>query len=285
VVGPFSVTINNGDAETQSREVMLTLEAGGETAWAKIDNHWRFGNAQWVVFNESYAARSWTPVYLTLIVIAFGSLGFWFSGSKRLRMHLVAVGLILISGILLSRSTVLGGSPTITVPWTLSDGEGEKTVYVQFYTRNKEGGNSSPMVSDTIMYRTGLPTESVEPGVGGFNPEASESPESTPTPPSLPARIGERDPSCAPLLTKLLAYGYSNDREQVSRLQTFLREVFGARGLPTTGVFDRTTESIVKSFQQQYAVDILRPWPIRTPTGIVAFYTRRAVNYLWCVAQ
>lgn len=281
MVGPFSVIINGGDPLTNTRNVTLTLEAGGDTAWAKIDNDWRFPNAQWVVFNASLAGAPRTPLYIALIIlVGFGLSGFWISKLMPFKTHLVVVALLAAGGLMLTH-TAVGTGPTIQVPWELSEGYGAKTVYVQFYTRDKEGGSSSPLVEDSIMYGFTEETETPAPegGVGGFNPEAN------PTPPVLPARIGDRDQACAPLITTTMALWLRNDTDQVSRLQTFLREVFGFQGLPTTGVFDATTDSVVRAFQLQYREDILRPWPVSEPTGIVAFYTRRAINYLWCVTR
>jgi hypothetical protein len=192
--GPFSVSINHGDEQTESRDVTLTLEAGGDTAYAKISEHWDFHDADWTPVDFGLASGSTTPLYLALlVVIGFASSGFWLSKFAAHKVHLVAVGLIL-GGLILSQGVAFGSSPTVDIPWQLSSGAGEKTIYVQFFTQYKEGGASSKMVSDSIIY------EPEDIGVGGGGP-AYPTPTAfiTPNPPKATPVI--RRPAVSPVVS------------------------------------------------------------------------------------
>jgi hypothetical protein len=85
---------------------------------------------------------------------------------------------------------------------------------------------------------------------------------------------------CIPLLTSFMAWGSSNEKSQVVKLQAFLNTE-GAR-LPTTGYFGPMTTAAVKSFQIKYKSEILTPLGLLRPTGNVYGSTQRKINQLNC---
>jgi hypothetical protein len=74
-----------------------------------------------------------------------------------------------------------------------------------------------------------------------------------------------------------------NDSDQVSKLQSFLNKWMGT-SLAVTGVYDSATLDAVKAFQLKYGTDILKPWNIDAPTGLVYLSTLRLINLLECPA-
>jgi hypothetical protein len=168
------------------------------------------------------------------------------------------------------------------VPWTLTDGDGVKTVYVKYFSENGGyPGFESPIISDTIILKLGLgglPEEPVIEEQPAEQPPAQEVSLSN----NLPTSIGRPDKQCVLLITRVLRQGYNNDRDQVAKLQTFLREVVGFKDMPTTGYFGPITDKYVRLFQNMYPNDILKPQGLSAPTGIVARFTMNAINYLNC---
>ena len=72
-----------------------------------------------------------------------------------------------------------------------------------------------------------------------------------------------------------------NDTEQARKIQAFLNKHLGAE-LPVTGFFGKKTEKALKTFQKQYAGDILTPWGIKAPTGIAYHTTLKKINEIEC---
>ena len=52
--------------------------------------------------------------------------------------------------------------------------------------------------------------------------------------------------------------------------------------LPVTGFYGNMSAAAVKAFQAKYASDILTPWKIGAPTGLVYYTTLHKVNELEC---
>jgi peptidoglycan hydrolase-like protein with peptidoglycan-binding domain len=94
-------------------------------------------------------------------------------------------------------------------------------------------------------------------------------------------QIGSGASTCVPLLTKYLRHGAMNDPEQVIRLETFLNQNLGI-SMKVDGIFGVDTEAFVREFQQKYNVDVLIPWKLEQPTGIVYLTTRNKINRLYC---
>jgi hypothetical protein len=87
---------------------------------------------------------------------------------------------------------------------------------------------------------------------------------------------------CQALITGYLREGRrANGPAQVRALQEFLNTHMGAN-LPVTGFFGPLTTAAVKKFQLQHAAEILTPWGITEPTGIVYKTTQRAINLANC---
>ena len=87
--------------------------------------------------------------------------------------------------------------------------------------------------------------------------------------------------SCGIYLDKFLRKDYPNDSAEVIKMQTFLASHLKIN-LPVTGYFGPMTEDAVKQFQLMYKDEILTPWGISQPTGIVFRTTARKINDLMC---
>ncbi len=72
-----------------------------------------------------------------------------------------------------------------------------------------------------------------------------------------------------------------NDADQVTRLQAFLNK-YGFGTFAPTGHFGPRTLAAVNAFQAKYMDDILKPWSIDAPTGLVYLSTLRKINLMEC---
>ncbi|MDB5189349.1 MAG: hypothetical protein JWL82_306, partial [Parcubacteria group bacterium] len=96
---------------------------------------------------------------------------------------------------------------------------------------------------------------------------------------SNPQVLGE---SCGLYMEKHLRLGSPlNDVEQAKKIQAFLNK-WMQTSLPITGFFGPMTTAAVKAFQSKYADQILKPWGITSPTGIVYYTTLHQINMLEC---
>ena len=93
--------------------------------------------------------------------------------------------------------------------------------------------------------------------------------------------LGASTEQCAPLLSQYMRIGFNNDPNEVTLLQQFLNRHMDS-GLAVTGLFGAPTEEAVKRFQWRYRFEILQPWGISQPTGIVYLTTLRWINMLDC---
>lgn len=82
-------------------------------------------------------------------------------------------------------------------------------------------------------------------------------------------------------ISSFMRRGIDNDPSEVKKLQYFLNRYEGAN-LPLDGVFDTAVENSVKSFQAKYASEVLSPWGIVAPSGIVYITTAGAINRIFC---
>lgn len=88
--------------------------------------------------------------------------------------------------------------------------------------------------------------------------------------------------SCGLYMDKHIRLGSpKNDSEQVKKLQEFLNKVLGSN-IPVTGFYGPLTFAKVKEFQLQYRDQVLKPWGLNTPTGLVYLSTLRQVNNIEC---
>ncbi len=92
---------------------------------------------------------------------------------------------------------------------------------------------------------------------------------------------GNLNASC-PYITDFMRRDFNNNTEQVYRLQNFLRVVQGL-DVSATGVFDAKTEAAVVSFQNRYAIEVLKPWGDSVKaTGYVYIMTKQKINQIIC---
>ncbi len=88
--------------------------------------------------------------------------------------------------------------------------------------------------------------------------------------------------SCGLYMDKFIRFGSSrNDVEQVKKLQAFLNKWMGTN-LPITGVYGPQTLAALRAFQEKYANEVLTPWNLSGPTGLVYQTTLRWINMLEC---
>lgn len=78
-----------------------------------------------------------------------------------------------------------------------------------------------------------------------------------------------------------LRKGSQNDANEVRKLQWFLNTYEGT-SLEISGFFDDATEEAVKLLQTRHADEILAPWNIAEPTGIVYITTSSYINRFFC---
>lgn len=82
-------------------------------------------------------------------------------------------------------------------------------------------------------------------------------------------------------IASYMRIGGQNDPNEVKKLQYFLNTHDGA-SLAVDGVFDAATEDAVRAFQSRHADEVLAPWGVTAPTGIVYITTRAAINRIFC---
>lgn len=88
--------------------------------------------------------------------------------------------------------------------------------------------------------------------------------------------------ACLPIITRYLKRGTVNDKGNVERLQTFLRDDEGYSNLGVTGIFGASTHNAVVSFQNKYKSDVLSPWKLTKGSGWVYMTTTKKINDLYC---
>jgi peptidoglycan hydrolase-like protein with peptidoglycan-binding domain len=86
---------------------------------------------------------------------------------------------------------------------------------------------------------------------------------------------------CTPYLTTYIQYGYTNNTDDVTRLQNFLNSHEG-ESLSITGTYDEPSFEAVKRFQSKYASSVLTVWGLSSPTGYVYKTTRNKINSFNC---
>jgi hypothetical protein len=85
-------------------------------------------------------------------------------------------------------------------------------------------------------------------------------------------------------ITEYLKFGGNNSSTEVTKLQTFLKNVEGLN-VDINGNFDNKTLEAVKAFQEKYVADTMLPWGVTTPTGEVYLTTQKKINEIYCKAQ
>ncbi len=82
-------------------------------------------------------------------------------------------------------------------------------------------------------------------------------------------------------LTGYLKFGAENDSVEVTKLQTFLKNIENIN-VDINGKFDDKTFEGVKAFQAKYIDETMSPWGSRTPSGQVFFTTKKKINEIYC---
>jgi hypothetical protein len=82
-------------------------------------------------------------------------------------------------------------------------------------------------------------------------------------------------------IVSYLRKGSQNDANEVRKLQYFLN-TYENLGVQVNGIFDDATEAAVKILQTRHADEILAPWNITEPTGIVYITTSSYINRFFC---
>ena len=89
-------------------------------------------------------------------------------------------------------------------------------------------------------------------------------------------------PAACFYLKEYMRLGANNNPEEVTKLQTFLRDYEGFANLRVTGIFDITTDQAVRNFQDKYTADVLTPWNLPGNTGYVYYTTQKKINEIYC---
>ena len=88
--------------------------------------------------------------------------------------------------------------------------------------------------------------------------------------------------SCGLYMNKHVRLGSKkNNPEQVKKLQEFLNKEMNVN-LPLTGFYGPLTFAQAKAFQAKYSDEILKPWGLTSPTGLVYLSTLRQINNVEC---
>jgi hypothetical protein len=140
-------------------------------------------------------------------------------------------------------------------------------------------GPSSPAPAPTPTTSSGGGI--VIPGIQYFN-----SGYTTPTPVIGSSQTSSTSTSCSVYFSllkgeKLFKGNPTNSPQKVILLKKFLNKNMGAR-LSENSDFDDATEKVVMDFQKKYSKQILEPWGITEPTGIVYVTTMIQINNLSC---
>jgi len=177
-----------------------------------------------------------------------------------------------------------------TKPWTLTEGDGPKTVYAVF--TSSCGMNSAVVSSNTIILQT--PTISV-PTPTPIPLPVTPAPEITPTPSSTPAPApGEKPVTSSGAISGCTIISFNRSfrmgmsGNDVKCLQIILNSdpatkvAISGAGSPgnETNYFGVLTKAAVIKFQEKYASEILAAFNITKGTGVVATNTRAKLNEL-----
>lgn len=251
---PFNISVTNGTT-TASKDYSITINpaaAEGNGGGGDGGNGGGGGGAGPVIgVGNVVGGGGGGALFLYQIKINDGAA---VTTSTNVKLTIVATG---ASEMLLSNNSDFSGATwqpfASTTPWTLTPGNGTKTVYGRFRSGNNILGSAQASI---IL--------------------------------SAPAGqvLGEAT-SCGVYITKYIKFGAKNDPEQVRRLQRFLNEEMDAN-LPITGFYGLMTKDWVDKFQVKYKEQVLKPWlphglPTEdTPTSYVYKTTSRWINMLRC---
>jgi uncharacterized repeat protein (TIGR01451 family) len=184
-----------------------------------------------------------------------------------------------------------GGTATLTITVTINGGTlGDTFENVASISAldqvDTDSGNNSDGSGDVTVTETPTPPTPPSGGGGGNGPIVGSFGlvlGASTGPVGQVLGVSTSDACSVPLLTMHLRRGRNNSADEVRKLQQFLNIELGS-SLPITGFFGPLTEAAVRAFQAKYAAEILAPWGITTPTGLVYLTTIRKINQIECSA-
>lgn len=156
-----------------------------------------------------------------------------------------------------------GGSTSTASPSTPSSGGSSSTA------TPSTGGSSSTAIPFTP------PTPTPTPSTGGGSSSSSGSYSSS------GGRVNFAYMYGCPMITSFMKYGANNDSAQVTKLQSFLKNI-EKLDVDVTGYFDKKTEYAVIAFQNKYNPTIMGPWGATKGTGFVYITTVKQINKITC---
>ncbi len=87
--------------------------------------------------------------------------------------------------------------------------------------------------------------------------------------------------STCPYLNNYLKFGSNNPISEVTKLQTFLKNIEKS-DVDINGIFDTKTLEAVKAFQLKNKDRILAPWGASIPSGSVYITTKQVIDEIFC---
>lgn len=98
---------------------------------------------------------------------------------------------------------------------------------------------------------------------------------------ATPILISQPATTSCPLITKYMRIDWANPKDEVVKLQSFLKNIEGLN-ISATGIFDEQTKVGVEAFQKKYLNSIMGPWEATRPSGMVYITTVKKVNEIAC---
>ncbi len=100
--------------------------------------------------------------------------------------------------------------------------------------------------------------------------------------PNVPPEFS--DYVCTRYMRSYIVSGRENNPEEVKKLQQFLNEFEGEK-LSLDGTYDPDDIEAINRFQFKYADQILAPWGLVSPSGVVGRTTTAKINIMMCSTQ
>ncbi len=191
---------------------------------------------------------------------------------------------------IIATSTLGAQSGTASFSNNISSLSSNTTYYIRAYVTNSAGTSygaivsatttdvSAPSDSSPVSVKTSRSVRYILPVT--TTPLATTlSPLVTPT---TPNNVNEsyKPEVCMPYLTSFVRFGYSNNSDDVKKLQVFLN-TYERENLEVNGIYDQDDIDAVRRFQEKHS-DTLSFWNITTPTGYVYITTQKAINKIYC---
>jgi hypothetical protein len=198
-----------------------------------------------------------------------------------------------ITNHIIASSTVATSTEgTYTVTYNVTDSKGKaadevsRTVNVQAQNGGTNGGGGGGNGGGGGTNGGGGNTGGNGPIAGGGGlPTVTITNTSTPSTGGEGGTIEPEQPAaCVQYLRAYIKLGEDNDRNEVIKLQAFLRTFEGFTNLVVDGVYKQADFDAVSQFQLRYYGDVLAPWGYAQgdSTGYVYYTTRKKINEIYC---